>query len=65
MNEMWKAYKVQYATDMKEISFKEYKPQEAKRSAFICLNRLNEVFSVERKKASCVWLVPIILMRSK
>ena len=30
-----KAYKGQYATDMKEISFKEYEPQEARRRVFM------------------------------
>ena len=53
MNEICKAYKGQYAIDAKEISFKEYKPQEAKRRVFICLKRLNEAFSIKRKKASC------------
>jgi len=38
---------------MKEISFKNYEPQEAKRRVFMSLKRLNEVFSVKRKKASC------------
>jgi len=38
---------------MKEISCKEYEPQEAKRRFFMSLKRLNEVFSVKRKKASC------------
>ena len=65
MNEMWKVYKGQYATDMKEISFKEYEPQETKGRVFMSLKRLNEVFSVKRKKASCAWLVHIIWMRSK
>jgi len=53
MNETRKAYKGQYATNTKEISFKEYEPQEAKRRVFISLKRLNEVFSVKIKKSSC------------
>ena len=59
MNETWKAYKGQYVIDMKEISFREYEPQEAKRRVFMSLKRLNEVFLVKRKKASCVWHVHI------
>ena len=65
MNETWKVYKGQYATDIKEISFKEYEPQEANRSVFMSLKRLNKVFLVKRKKASCAWLVDIMWMRSK
>jgi len=65
MNEMWKTYKGQYETDTKEVSFKEYDPQDAKKRVFMCLKRLNEVFSVKRKKASCAWLVHIIWMTSK
>jgi len=38
---------------MKEIYFKEYEPQEAKRRVFMSLKRLNKVFLVKRKKASC------------
>ena len=53
MNEMWKAYKGQYATDTKDISFKEYESQEAKWSVFIkkkesflcmtCAYHMNEI----------------------
>jgi len=50
---------------MRPISFKDYEPQEAKRRVFMSLKRLNEVFPVKRKKASCTWLVHIIWMRSK
>ena len=53
MNEMSKAYKGPYATDTQEISFKEYAPEGAKKRVFMCLKRLNEMFSVKRKKASC------------
>ena len=60
MNEMWKAYKGQYATDTKEIFFKEYEPQEAKKWVFMCLKKLNEVFSVKRKKTSCAWHVHVL-----
>ena len=70
MNKTWKAYKGQYATDMKEISFKEYEPQEAKRKAFMSLNRLNKVFSIKRKNAflydMClfqVWLIDDMLSK--
>jgi len=59
MNEMWKVYKGQYTTDAKEIFFKEYEPQQAKRRVFMSLKRLNEMFSVKRKKASSVWHMPI------
>ena len=34
--------------------FQEYEPQEAKRRVFMSLKRLNEVFSVKRKKVSYV-----------
>jgi len=51
MNEMWKAYKGQYAIDTKVISLKEYEPQEAKKRVFMCLKRLNEVLSVKRKES--------------
>jgi len=37
VNETWKAYKGQYVTNMKEISFKEYEPQKAKRWVFMSL----------------------------
>jgi len=35
---------------MKEISFREYEPQEAKRRVFMSLKRLNEVFSVKKER---------------
>ena len=54
MNETCKAYKGQYVTDIKEISFKEHEPQEAKRRVFMSFKRLKEVFLVKRKKASYV-----------
>jgi len=38
---------------MKEISFKEYEPQEAKRRVFMSLKRPSKAFSIKRKKASC------------
>ena len=35
---------------MKEISFKEYEPQEAKKRVFVSLKRLSKVFSEKEKE---------------
>ena len=35
---------------MKEIPFKEYEPQEAKKRVFMSLNRLSKVFSEKERR---------------